>query len=94
MRLTEDRVQLEFESTIPLLGREFRTKRSRAGRPPYYELVALADGKHFVVAKVENPAHPGALAFEGKLSDVHAWLQGIQWADQQIAREEVVEPVE
>ena len=92
-RLTREAVELTFEATIPLLGRSFRTKRSRAGKPPYFQLaeVAVDHGKPRYEIREETgdakvPARVLTDALE--LDQMDAFLKGIQMADRLTAMEQ------
>ncbi len=77
MRLTKDRVSLEFESRIHQLG--FRTETSRAGEPPYYALVSGEGG--YEIDHVSAVGLGKRIVGPMTLRDMHFLLEGIALGD-------------
>lgn len=95
MRVNADRLQLKFEATVPLLGRQYRTKRSRAGTPPYWELVVTGEGTEARcgVVEVSGGGVTTPITDEHlKIRDAYMLLEGVELADRLSYNGREVEP--
>lgn len=77
---TVEGVCLEFERTIPLLGRHCRTKSSQRGTPPYFDLV-VEDGKRVEMVRVLEKGAVQQLTSLMSLREMASLLEGIRLAD-------------
>lgn len=86
MRVTKASVELLFERAVPLLGRQCRTKYSRRGEAPYWELQPSPDGTHVTVVNRKDENTEVGLTTPLTLRDMHHFLDGIVFSDRHIER--------